>query len=144
VGKTSRNTKATAAQPKSSQPKSVWRGPPGFAASLRRLRQRHKEFAPERKRVSARVDEICGKAAERAIVTVASLIAEAEEARELAMRLGQPSAAVAALTAKAKLAGLWVEKTDNRNRNVDLDKMTDDELEQQIAELRASDPSELN
>jgi hypothetical protein len=96
-------------------------------------------------RVSARVDEICGKAAELAQVTVASLIAEAEKARELAMWLGRPSAAVAAVTAKAKLAGLWVEKTDGQNPNVDPDKLTDDELVQRIAELRAlSDPPDLN
>jgi hypothetical protein len=49
--------------------------------------------------------------AERAAVTVETLIAEAEEARNKAMgeRSGA-SAAVAAITAKAKLAGLWREK----------------------------------
>lgn len=34
------------------------------------------------------------------------------------MRNGNQSAAVAALTAKAKIAGLWVEKTESENTNL--------------------------
>jgi phage terminase small subunit len=46
-----------------------------------------------------------------AAVTVETLIAEAEEARSKAMgEKSGASAAVAAITAKAKLAGLWREK----------------------------------
>jgi phage terminase small subunit len=61
--------------------------------------------------IQKRVAEIQSVGAERAAVTVETLIAEAEEARTKAMgeRSGA-SAAVAAITAKAKLAGLWREK----------------------------------
>jgi hypothetical protein len=84
-------------------------------------------------------DEICGKAAERAVVTVASLIAEADEIQRLAIEAGQHSAAVSALTAKAKLAGLWVEKSDQTTRHDDPDQMSDAELARRLL-----DPSELN
>jgi hypothetical protein len=40
-------------------------------------------------------------------VTIESLINEAEEARCLAMKRNRPSAAVAAIICKAKLAGVW-------------------------------------
>ena len=49
--------------------------------------------------------------AERAAITIETLIAEAEAARTKAMsEKGGANAAVAAITAKAKLAGLWREK----------------------------------
>lgn len=55
-------------------------------------------------------------------VTIDSLLAEAEEARVKAMgEKGGSAAAVAALTAKAKLAGLWVERQQGENLNVNYD-----------------------
>jgi hypothetical protein len=49
-------------------------------------------------------------------VTIESLIAEAEAARVKAMsERGGAAAAVSALTAKAKLAGMWREKVDQHN-----------------------------
>jgi len=49
-------------------------------------------------------------------VTIESLIAEAEAARAKAMsEKGGAAAAVCALTAKAKLAGMWREKVDQHN-----------------------------
>jgi hypothetical protein len=52
-------------------------------------------------------------AAANAQVTIESLIAEAEAARVKAMsEKGGAAAAVTALTAKAKLAGMWREKVD--------------------------------
>jgi phage terminase small subunit len=61
--------------------------------------------------VQRRVAEIQSAGAERAAVTVETLIAEAEEARSKAMGdKGGAAAAVAAITAKAKLAGLWRDK----------------------------------
>jgi len=49
-------------------------------------------------------------------VTIESLIAEAEAARAKAMsEKGGAAAAVSALTAKAKLAGMWREKLDQHN-----------------------------
>ena len=61
--------------------------------------------------IQKRVAEIQLVGAERAAVTVETLIAEAESARKKAMAdKGGAAAAVAAITAKAKLAGLWREK----------------------------------
>jgi hypothetical protein len=55
-------------------------------------------------------------AAANAQVTIESLIAEAEAARAKAMsEKGGAAAAVSALTAKAKLAGMWREKLDQHN-----------------------------
>jgi len=49
-------------------------------------------------------------------VTIESLIAEAEAARVKAMaEKGGAAAAVNALTAKAKLAGMWRDKVDQHN-----------------------------
>jgi hypothetical protein len=54
------------------------------------------------------------EAAAAAKVTIESLIAEAEAARAKAMsEKGGAAAAVIALTAKAKLAGMWREKVHN-------------------------------
>jgi hypothetical protein len=56
------------------------------------------------------------EAAANAKVTIESLIAEAEAARTNAMsEKGGAAAAVSALTAKAKLAGMWREKVDTHN-----------------------------
>ena len=61
--------------------------------------------------IQRRVAEIQSLGAERAAITVETLIAEAESARSKAMgEKGGANAAVAAITAKAKLAGLWREK----------------------------------
>ena len=49
-------------------------------------------------------------------MTIESLIAEAEAARAKAMsEKGGAAAALSALTAKAKLAGMWREKLDQHN-----------------------------
>ena len=48
-------------------------------------------------------------------VTVAQLVAEAANIQQVALRLDNPAAAVAALTAKAKLAGLWVERSESES-----------------------------
>lgn len=67
-----------------------------------------------------------------------------EEARVLAMTTKQPAAAIAALTAKAKLAGLWVGRRENLNRSVDPDKLTDAEIAKlggpDYANLPSGDP----
>jgi hypothetical protein len=46
------------------------------------------------------------------------------------MEAGNYAAAISALTAKAELAGLWVERTDNKNRTVSrgVAGLTDEEL----------------
>ena len=61
--------------------------------------------------IQKRVAEIQSMGAELAAITVEALIAEAEAARSKAMaEKGGANAAVAAIVAKAKLAGLWREK----------------------------------
>jgi hypothetical protein len=56
------------------------------------------------------------EAAASAKVTIESLIAETEAARVKAMsERGGAAAAVAAITAKSKLAGLWRERVDQHN-----------------------------
>jgi phage terminase small subunit len=61
--------------------------------------------------IQKRVAEIQSMGAERAAITIETLIAEAEAARNKAMgEKGGAAAAIAAITAKAKLAGLWREK----------------------------------
>jgi hypothetical protein len=67
--------------------------------------------------IQARVAELQGKAAESAIITLEGLIQEAGELQVAGLKLNQISAAVAALTAKAKLAGFWVDKAESTNTN---------------------------
>ena len=89
---------------------------------------RHNAAALTRKQhISTRVDELqeeqlaihqqaAAEAAANAKVTLESLIAEAEAARSKAMEeKGGAAAAVSALIAKAKLAGMWREKVDQHN-----------------------------
>jgi hypothetical protein len=89
------------------------------------------------KSVKARAAELQAKAAAKAVkifdnvenalaVTSAALIQRAEAARQLAMELDNPAAAVSAIHVMAKLAGVWIDKRETTNRNVD--QLTDDEL----------------
>jgi len=79
-------------------------------------------------KVQARVAELQDIGSLRAEVTIASLIQEAAEIQAAAKADKQYAAATSALTAKAKLAGLWVDKNENTNRNVDPARVTDAEL----------------
>ena len=78
-------------------------------------------------RVSARVAEIQYGGAARAEVSVASLLAELETARLLALKLGQPSAAVAATMGKAKMLGFIIDRREVGDAGA-FDDLTDDEL----------------
>lgn len=78
--------------------------------------------------IKRRIAEFQSASAMRVEVTVASLIQEAGEIQAAAMQEKQLSAATAALTIKAKLAGLWIDKNENTNRNVDPARVTDAEL----------------
>jgi hypothetical protein len=51
-------------------------------------------------------------------ITLQSLIEEAADIQKRAAKAGQYSAAIAALIAKAKLAGRWVERAEQKNANV--------------------------
>lgn len=80
-----------------------------------------------RPEVQARIQELTGNAAERAEVTVASLIEEAEAARLLAMGSNQASAAVAAIREKGVLSGKRIERAEHGGPG-DFNKMSSDEL----------------
>jgi hypothetical protein len=67
--------------------------------------------------IRRRVDELLERGAARTAVTLESLINEAAEIQEAAKDAGQHSAAVQALTAKAKLSGFWIERAVNENIN---------------------------
>jgi phage terminase small subunit len=83
--------------------------------------------------VVKRVAELQDLGSLRAEVTIASLIQEAADIQEAAKADKQYSAATAALTAKAKLAGLWVDKNENTNRNVDPAQVSDADLAAVVA-----------
>ena len=85
-------------------------------------------------KVQDRLKELQSKGAERAAVTIESLIAEAAEIQAAALKEGQHSAAVAALTAKAKLSGLWIERQQSENTNVNYAVSDEPQTEQEWAE----------
>ena len=67
--------------------------------------------------VVARVKELQSEGAKRALVSIESLTAELEEARQLAMADEKgASAAVAAVMGKAKLHGLLIEKNEHTGK----------------------------
>lgn len=68
-------------------------------------------------KVQARVQELAERGAIRTEITLQSLIEEASEIQASALKANQHAAAVSALTAKAKLAGLWIERSENENLN---------------------------
>ena len=80
--------------------------------------------------VSAAVAKAQQKVAKRAEVTAESLLEELEEARQLAIREKQTSAAVAASMGKAKIGGHIVERHRHSGSigTYDLSKLSDDEL----------------
>lgn len=100
-------------------------------------------------RISDRISELLSKGAERAAVTIESLIGEAEEARQGAMDAGQYAAAISAIKEKGVLAGLRVEKSE-RAVKTDATQLTDAELDAAIASALAReeaaelDPSQFN
>ena len=83
-------------------------------------------------KIATRVQEILGRGAERAEITVETLIGYAEEARQLALRIEQPSAAVAAIKEIGVLAGVRVEKSERKNIH-DARELTDEELDAALA-----------
>ena len=99
-----------------------------------------------------RVIELQSVVAERTELTIEGLIEKFDRVHKLSLAMGQLSAANGALTAMAKLAGLWIEKSENTNtnRNVDPDSLTDEQLayiaSQGLADdtEEASGPDQLN
>jgi len=71
------------------------------------------------RKVAARVDEMLQLAEGQTLFAVEQALSEFEEARQLAMNNGQPSAAVAAITGKAKLFGMMADKRRVDHRSGD-------------------------
>jgi hypothetical protein len=69
-------------------------------------------------KVAARVAELQAEAAASTAVTIESLIREADDIQRAATVAGNHSAAIAAVVAKAKLAGLWIDRKENKNTNL--------------------------
>lgn len=67
--------------------------------------------------VKARIAEILERSVLKTQITLASLMEEAGQIQALAQADKQYAAATSALTAKAKLAGLWVERAETENVN---------------------------
>lgn len=82
--------------------------------------------------VAKAVNQKLRRVAAKAEITVESLAREFEEARQLALKEKQASAAVAATTGKGKLAGLLVERHRHSGAigTYDLTKLSDAELDQ--------------
>jgi hypothetical protein len=88
--------------------------------------------------VAARVAELRAEAAASTAITVESLIREAADIQRAATADGNHSAAIAAVVTKAKLAGLWIERKENKNtnfntqvsdrRNLPITELNDEEL----------------
>jgi phage terminase small subunit len=70
-------------------------------------------------KIRARVTELQGNVAKRVEVTLESLLEEAEEIRQRALEAGSYAAAITAVKEKGVLAGLRVEKRENRHLSVD-------------------------
>jgi hypothetical protein len=88
----------------------------GNASTLKANQSVSKRVAELQEEQLALHQQATVEAAANAKVTIESLIAEAEAARAKAMaEKGGAAAAVSALTAKAKLAGMWREKVDQHN-----------------------------
>jgi hypothetical protein len=68
--------------------------------------------------IKGRVAELQNAAAAETQIPIESLIKEAADIQKRATKAGQHSAAIAALIAKAKLAGRWMDRTEQKNTNV--------------------------
>jgi hypothetical protein len=88
--------------------------------------------------VVARIAELQGKALARVEVTIDSMAAQFDEDRAYALKLGQVSAAVQAGACKAKLFGLFIDRSVNVSTfNHNYSSMTDDEIRFEMAAIHA-------
>ena len=108
------------------------------AASLARKKHISVRVAELQEEQLAIHQQATAEAAANAKVTIESLIAEAEAARVKAMsEKGGAAAAVSALTAKAKLTGMWRERVDQHNTG----SVQYERIEHVIVEHTANDAS---
>lgn len=84
-------------------------------------------------KVSARIEELRTELATANAVTIESVKMELDEIKEMAMQLGNPTAAIAAVVNKAKLFGLFSE--DNRQKKPQGNVETDQPVDKKPIEL---------
>ena len=90
-------------------------------------------------KVLARIREIVAESADKNIVTIDTLIAELDQAIVLAHEARQPSAVIAAVQAKAKLAGLDIDRWETkRTFKNNYAAMTEEEVLFEIAAIHQS------
>jgi hypothetical protein len=77
--------------------------------------------------IRSRIEELKERGAARAEVSTASLVGELEEARQVALEEGNPSAMVSATMGKAKFLGLIIDRREVGNVGA-FDGFTDEEL----------------
>jgi Terminase small subunit len=114
---------------------------------------RHNACALKTKQhISNRIAELMQRNVEKqdeiVAITAESLLAEAEAARVKAMsERGGSAAAIQAIVAKGKLAGVWVEKSETTTKTDDLNSLSDAQLAAIIkgsGQDKPSDQSKLN
>ena len=101
---------------------------------------RKAKFLFDQGKIRARVEMLQAEHRERHNVTVDSLTVELEDARKLAIEIQNPSAAVSATTAKAKLHGLLIEKRqlESMSKNtLNFDNVSDANLQELLDTLIA-------
>lgn len=103
----------------------------GAAQSASRL-LKHAEVLRRIAQIRAAVSE---RAIEKTAYGLAEAMAEVEEARKFAVSLDNPNAVIAAVSLKAKLNGLLIDKKEIRTGP--LDSATDDELDRIIRSAAA-------
>ena len=89
-----------------------------------------------------RVKELQTEAAQNTKITIKSLVRESEQVRELAVAAGQLSAANAAIVNKAKLSGLWVDRSEVCAVN-DISRMSKQQLNDYIRHRYGEHAEEL-
>lgn len=98
-------------------------------------------------KVLERVTELQQRGADRAEITLSSLLEDAERIQRGAETSEQWSAANSALQTKAKLAGKWIDRSEVGQPG-EFDRMADDELfaaiRKDAAELGLAAPKKLN
>lgn len=84
-------------------------------------------------KVAALVTTAKARTISKSVLTTENIIEELEEARKMALRLEQPQAVVAASMAKAKVAGLVIDRKEIGAPG-DFSRLQDTEIERMIAE----------
>jgi phage terminase small subunit len=91
--------------------------------------------------IERRVDEILGRAAKRAEITVHDIAAQLDEDRQFARELDAPSAAITATMGKAKVLGLLADRVEHTGKDggpIQTEDLTPNEIARRIAFTLAS------